>query len=57
MTIVNFDAIVIKKNNNTFHSSLENCSINKLKTNEVLEKVAYSSLNFKDLMVYEVILD
>lgn len=48
----NFDALLIKKNKlNNYSLGLEKFKINKFDDNEVIIKVQYSSLNYKDMLI------
>ena len=47
----NFKAIVIDNINEKFSREIKEININDLKDGNVLVKVAYSSLNFKDALI------
>lgn len=48
----NFNALVIRKSSlNNYHLNIEKMDIKSIKNNEVIIKVSYSSLNFKDVLL------
>ncbi|MEJ2614127.1 MAG: alcohol dehydrogenase catalytic domain-containing protein, partial [Ignavibacteriaceae bacterium] len=46
----NFNAFIIKETDGKFNGTIEKKPFNKLPENEVLIKVSYSSLNYKDAL-------
>ena len=47
----NYKALVIRKEKKTFSLKIEKINFDPLATNEVMVKVDYSSINYKDLLV------
>jgi putative YhdH/YhfP family quinone oxidoreductase len=50
MEDINYKAFVTKESDDGFTNSLEDLSISKLQSNDLLVKVSYSSLNYKDAL-------
>jgi len=50
MEDINYKAFVTKESDNGFTNSIEDLSISKLQRNDLLVKVSYSSLNYKDAL-------
>lgn len=46
-----FKALIIKKNKNKYNLKIQNISINAVNNNDVIIKVAYASLNYKDVLM------
>jgi acrylyl-CoA reductase (NADPH) len=47
-----FKALIISKKKNKYDLSIENINIDIVKNNEVLIKVVYASLNYKDILMF-----
>ncbi len=47
---ITFKALVVEESDGTFRRSIQDCSVNDLPANDVLIKVHYSSLNYKDAL-------
>ena len=50
MEDIKYKAFVTKESDSGFRNSIENLSIADLKDNDLIVKVSYSSLNFKDAL-------